>query len=635
MAQPQSALRQMPTQSAEPFVRSYNPFNPAFRDTVRSGINELIGGREMGGTPTQRYRAGMADLLSGSVDFVPGIGEAAGVGDVRRELGAGNYGNAAIAGGATMLGVLPIAGDMMAQAGKSALRALRDAPTISAGSRTSLDPNSLFFRESEQNRLEQASELFDSGEEIQPIVTIYNNGRRDILDGHNRASIAISRNQNLPAVDIDIAEYDLLKGAGFDDMEIAYATLLRADEDEAASAINNQFYGSGIRQRGAEALSRMDSPAPASAAPSPLEGRVNVGYDVDAISRNYPQTGPGSLNFSNPKKPEGFLQKELTTEELALQRARNTAQRDIIAGKYDPYFAVEDRYFANPELYNLQGNTLVDAMPAKQATIDQYAERFDTPQIRDNIRQAYERGLSPTSQNWYAMGQLQDEFIRELGPVEGPKMFKERFADAMAATTGGADPTANLLMSAYVNNRKAQGLSLPTGSTNYPHPIGGRYLAGNMAMADKIIMNETPLTASGQPKRFNFSANFLGDMNRATIDEQMSQLYETGLTAPPGASYGVMERVLGDVGREFGVLPGNVQDVAWAGAKGTQGKPMIQHINEAIERTARVTNKTPREVLVDSIINARSPLYGAAGATIGLSALRNIQRDEEPQRRPD
>jgi hypothetical protein len=59
---------------------------------------------------------------------------------------------------------------------------------------------------------------------------------------------------------------------------------------------------------------------------------------------------------------------------------------------------------------------------------------------------------------------------------------------------------------------------------------------------------------------------------------------------------------------------------------------MMQHINEAIERTARVTNKTPREVLVDSIINARSPLYTAAGATIGLSALRNIQREDEQSR---
>ncbi len=273
MPTPQSALRQIPTQSAEPFVRSYNPFNPAFRDTLRSGINELIGGREMGGTPTQRYRAGMADLLTGAVDFAPGIGDAVGVADTVQAARGGNYGTAAMLGGATMLGMLPVVGDA---ASKAVRGALRDAPTISAGSRTSLDPNSLFFRESEQNRLEQASELFDSGEEIQPIVTIYNNGRRDILDGHNRASIAISRNQNLPAVDIDIAEYDLLKGAGFDDMEIAYATLLRADEDEAASAINNQFYGSGIRQRGAEALSLMDSPAPASAAPSPLEGTLDM-----------------------------------------------------------------------------------------------------------------------------------------------------------------------------------------------------------------------------------------------------------------------------------------------------------------------------------------------------------------------
>lgn len=374
----------------------------------------------------------------------------------------------------------------------------------------------------------------------------------------------------------------------------------------------------------------------ARSAPNALEGRVNVGYDVDAISASYPQTGPGQLNFSNKKKPEGFMEKVLTAEEKALQKARNLAQKDIIFGRYDPYFAVEDRYFANPELYNLQGNTLVDALPATQKTIDQYAARFDTPQIRDNIRQAYERGLSPSSQNWYAMGQLQDEFIRELGPIEGPRMFKERFADGMAATTGGADPTANLLMAAYVNNRKAQGLPLPKGSVNYPHPIGGRYLSGNMAMADKVIMNEIPLTATDQSKRFNFSANFLGDMNRATIDEQMSQLYETGLTAPPGASYGVMERVLGDVGREIGVLPGNMQDVAWAGAKGTQGKPMIQHINEAIERTARVTNKTPREVLVDSIINARSPLYGAGGAAVlGSSAAGYKDNQRNNNRKPD
>ncbi len=66
---PQSALRQITPQSAEPAVRSYNPFNPAFRETMRSGIIDLLGGRALGGTPSQRYRAGMADMLTGAVEM--------------------------------------------------------------------------------------------------------------------------------------------------------------------------------------------------------------------------------------------------------------------------------------------------------------------------------------------------------------------------------------------------------------------------------------------------------------------------------------------------------------------------------------------------------------------------------------
>lgn len=127
---PQSALRQIPTQSAEPFVRSYNPFNPAFRDTVRSGINERIGGREMGGTPTQRYRAGIADLLTGAVDFAPGIGDAVGVADTVQAARGGNYGTAAMLGGATVLGMAPLIGDAASRAVRSiGGKALEGAPT--------------------------------------------------------------------------------------------------------------------------------------------------------------------------------------------------------------------------------------------------------------------------------------------------------------------------------------------------------------------------------------------------------------------------------------------------------------------------------------------------------------------------
>ena len=117
---PQSALRQFTPQSAEPAVRSYNPFNPAFRETMRSGITDLLGGRAMGGTPSQRYRAGMADMLTGAVDFAPGVGEALGVADTVQAARGGNYGTAAMLGGATALGMVPVVGDAASGAIKKA-----------------------------------------------------------------------------------------------------------------------------------------------------------------------------------------------------------------------------------------------------------------------------------------------------------------------------------------------------------------------------------------------------------------------------------------------------------------------------------------------------------------------------------
>jgi hypothetical protein len=354
-----------------------------------------------------------------------------------------------------------------------------------------------------------------------------------------------------------------------------------------------------------------------------------AGYIPEAIANAYPVTGPGKLNYSNPAKPQGFMEKQSTAEELALQKARNQAQKDILLGNYDPVFPVEQRYYANPSNYVIEGNTLTDALPAKADTIARYTERFDTPEIRARLMNAYEQGLSPTSVDWYAMGQLEDAFIRELGPVEGPMKFRERFAESMAATTGGADPTSNLLMANYVNFQKAAGNPLPDGSFNYPHPIGGRYLSGNMAMADKVIMQGNRLTSVDQPKRFNFAANFLGDRSRATIDEQMSGIFEPGLKAPPGMSYGVMERALGGVADELGVMPANAQDVMWAGQKGVEGKPMIQIFNEAVERTARVTGKSRPEVIAD-FVRARSPLYGVGGAAV-IGGAAAAQQDREGQ----
>lgn len=113
---PESALRQLVPQSAEPFVRSYNPFNPAFRETMRASISDLLGGRAMGGTPTQRYRANIADMLTGAVEMAPGVGEAVGVTDTRQAIRSGDYGTAAMLGGATALGMVPVIGDAASRA---------------------------------------------------------------------------------------------------------------------------------------------------------------------------------------------------------------------------------------------------------------------------------------------------------------------------------------------------------------------------------------------------------------------------------------------------------------------------------------------------------------------------------------
>jgi len=113
----ESALRGLvprPQEIVAP-TRSWNPLNPAFRDTVSSAVSNLLGSSNIAGR--EGYdRSRYADMLTGSVDFVPGVSEAAGVGDVRREVSQGNYPGAALAGVATALGVVPVIGDAAAKA---------------------------------------------------------------------------------------------------------------------------------------------------------------------------------------------------------------------------------------------------------------------------------------------------------------------------------------------------------------------------------------------------------------------------------------------------------------------------------------------------------------------------------------
>lgn len=351
-----------------------------------------------------------------------------------------------------------------------------------------------------------------------------------------------------------------------------------------------------------------------------------LGFDPVKMRSSYPDTAPPVLQVDK-KTGKEFLAKNNSDEALAVEKVRKAAQREIDAGQYQPLFDIEKRFYADSNKYPLSGATITDARPKKQATVDKYTAMYDTPQARENLAQAYDKAAGdPMARNWYATGQLADAYEKYLGPEAGRNAYRRDFADAMAATTGGADPTANMLMASYGNHLGAAGVPVPSNAYSMPYPIGGRYASGNMAMYDKVINQGVGLKAADQPKRHNFSGNFLGHREFPTIDEQMSGLYSPGLTVPPGDSYSIFESVLNDVAKSKGVNPANFQDVAWAGAKGVGGKPMMQHINEAIYRTSKVTGLSQEEVLKNLIVN-KSPLYGGGG--IGLLGAGSFGGDEE------
>lgn len=369
--------------------------------------------------------------------------------------------------------------------------------------------------------------------------------------------------------------------------------------------VANPAYGLGLAAQLAPVLGPLTKGLPIGASVK------NVGFDPVKMRTQYPDRLPPVLAFDKQKQKE-YLAKQLSPEAKLVQKESKAAQKDIDKGNYTPYFDVSKRFFADPTKYNLQGETLTQALPAKAETIAKYKAMYDTPKSREKLSKAYEAGkLDPNAENWYAMGQLEEEYIKRLGAEKGRLRFKDDFADAMAATTGGADPTSNFLMGSFGNYMRQQGAAIPKNAYDLPYPIGGRFASGNMAMYDKVINKGAGLSAKDTPKRFDFSGNFLGDMSKATIDEQMMTGIYPGLKAPAGDSYGVAEQLVNDLAVKYGVNPGNFQDVTWKGLKGVPGMPMMEHINQSIERTARITKQTPEEVL-DAFIRKRAPMYTAA-----------------------
>lgn len=115
-------------QDMKPFESTVNPFNPNFRASVGSKMREFIDDFGFSGGYKQGLE-NLSDATEFSLDFIPGVGDAVGVGDLRQSISSGDRLGMGIDGAAVALGTIPIAGDLLAKGlkkGESALRNIRE-----------------------------------------------------------------------------------------------------------------------------------------------------------------------------------------------------------------------------------------------------------------------------------------------------------------------------------------------------------------------------------------------------------------------------------------------------------------------------------------------------------------------------
>jgi len=337
----------------------------------------------------------------------------------------------------------------------------------------------------------------------------------------------------------------------------------------------------------------------------------------------YPPNVEGGVMKADKTSGKPYRSRLTAPETDEFMGAREKISEDMKGG-YDPYYDPAKRTLVDPSKYPGRNVDTLEIKPARQSTIDTYLKDIDAPITRERLRAAYERGKElGNADNWYFMGQLENDFVKELGPKEGRKAFLDRFASGMAATTSGQSPTTNYLMSHYLNYLEQTGKPMPKGGWEIPAPVSGQYMMNNVG--DYMRMRREGGYAglgADQPKMHNFARSFVGDLDRAVMDDQMAKgmlSHSADKNMANNArktAFGLLEAPLHAEAAAAGVRPGAYQDVAWAGFKNpagkpnVPGKPMISHINDAIERTHRLTGMPKDEIVRRGIIRNEIPVYG-------------------------
>lgn len=167
--------RPLPSETMQPTYGVAENVDPSLRERMMMSIYDVLGGSV---SPSARARANSySDIASNLVDWIPTAGEGVGASDAYTDFNRGNYGQAAIGGAATMLGVVPVAGDAAAKAVKKVGNAIRSAEAIKEGAKRGIDLD-------EADRMQRALDLGYSTQDfyhatmqdLEEFKPIYNNG---------------------------------------------------------------------------------------------------------------------------------------------------------------------------------------------------------------------------------------------------------------------------------------------------------------------------------------------------------------------------------------------------------------------------------------------------------------------------
>jgi hypothetical protein len=374
-------------------------------------------------------------------------------------------------------------------------------------------------------------------------------------------------------------------------------------------------------------------------------------------AEQYPPVGPPKIkpktDFKTGKPvygPDGkqltFEAKQQTPDAEAFMKERARVIKDMDENGYHPYFDENARFDVDPKNYPLNTDT-IQIVPKTLNKLAEHFYKIGSIETRRALQAAYSRGrllgggrgpdfvgpggagpefVGPmqrlTTQDWYMMGQLEQDLVRQMGPKAGRAAFREKFATSMAATTGGMKPRDNLIAAGYQNYLAAKGQRWPEQTHQWPTPVASQY-GSQLSNTAQRIQDEggfKGLGVGGQnPKRHNFAGDFMGHRKPGTMDEQMSDLMQPGKTQPDW--YGLNEHVMAQEAEKAGADPRMFQETGWAGHKNAAGGPMIREVNHTIERIHRLTGMARSEIVRRAWGKGDIPVYGAAG----LAALKALE----------